>query len=709
MRAHVDFETRSTVDLRTRGSTIYAQHWTTSPLMLAFIWGTCETVYDFMGNNKSYRNSSYPNCATEDDPFLHSYAPVIPYEIDKAIKDNAVFVAHNARFEQDIWYWICHKRWGWPMPQHWSCTAARARYWGLRASLEGAGSDLELPIQKQTEEGKAFINTFCIPRKYKGPKKNGIITQLWAEPYELPFRWSDGVHYCLMDAKTEAGIDAILPDLPQFEQQVWDLDFRINTHGIPIDLDSVGKAIHFSDHYSQHAVQRFNAITALNPTQRDRVLEYLNQREEMEKLPNLRTKTLSRITQNELPEDLRDVINIRLDSARASVKKLESMRANTSTDGYARGLFVYYGAHTGRFSAKRVQPHNFIRGDGRMAAATFRYFANGCWHGGLGPSGLPAWVETADLYFPRPLKALAHSMRGFIQAPPGKVILSGDYSQIEARVLAWLACCETLLKSYAAGEDVYVRFAADHMYRRQYSDYFGADGKIVPSLADERQRAKSAVLGCGFQLGALGFLEYCDNMDIIIDLDEAQFTIDAYRSAYPEISDWNSGLWSRANWCAIKAVEREGETVQLYGTTVTYHVHRIDSERWWLLCTLPSGRHIAYYRPKTDTLNQWGKPMLTFRTEWMGKSYREQTYGGRLVENMVQGIARDIMCIGANNADAAEFNIFALIHDEIVSLGDDNFVEERKRQLKQALLDLPTWTAGLPLDAEVKSMERYSK
>jgi len=596
------------------------------------------------------------------------------------------------------------------MPRRWSCTAARAAYWGLRRSLEGAGSDLETEIQKMGDLGKQFIHTFCIPRKYKGPKKNGIITQLWAEPQELPIQWTDGKFYCMVDAKAESQIDRLLPDLPKFEQQVWDLDFRINTHGIPIDLDSVGKAIHFSDHYSQHAVQRFNAITALNPTQRDRVLEYLNQREEMEKLPNLRTKTLSRITQNDLPTDLRDVINIRLDSARASVKKLESMRANTSTDGFARGLFVYYGAHTGRFSAKRVQPHNFIRGDGRMAAATFRYLNNGCWHGGLGPSGLPAWVETADIYFPRPLKALAHSMRGFIKAPEGKVILSGDYSQIEARVLAWLACCETLLNSYAKGEDVYVRFAADHMYRRQYSDYFDADGKVLPHMADERQRAKSAVLGCGFQLGARGFLEYCDNMDIILTEQEAEFTIQAYRGAYPEISDWGSGLWSRANYCAIRATEQEGDKVTLYGTTVTYHVHRLDSQRWWLICTLPSGRHIAYYRPKVQDVNQWGKPVLSFRTEWMGKSYREQTYGGRLVENMVQGIARDIMCVGALNAANVEYDIFALIHDEIVSLCNDQVDKEYlKKDLRELLLSLPDWTAGLPLDAEVKAMYRYSK
>jgi DNA polymerase len=474
-------------------------------------------------------------------------------------------------------------------------------------------------------------------------------------------------------------------------------------------VESVHKAIHFSDHYTQQAVGRFNAITSYNPTQRDRVLEYLNQREEMEKLPNLRTKTLSRITQTDLPEDLRDVINMRLDAARASVKKLGAMEVNTSPDGYARGLFVYYGAHTGRWSAKRVQPHNYIRGDKTLADLTFRFLNGNSWHGGLGDSGMPVWVESADMLFPRPLKALANSMRGFIKAPPGKVIASGDYSQIEARVLAWLACCEPLLNAYATGEDVYVRFAADHMYRRNYGDYFGPDGKVLPLYADERQRAKSAVLGAGFQLGAPGFQEYCDNMDIIISLDEAERTIKAYRSAYPEISDYNTGLWSRTNYCAIQATLNEGETFTLWGTTVTFHVHRLDSERWWLLCTLPSGRHIAYYRPKADTVNQWGKLVLSYRCEWMGKSYREQTYGGKLTENAVQGIARDVMCCGGLNAADDGFDIFGMVHDEVLTLGDAGNEATIRATLKQALLRLPDWTAGLPLDAEVKTMDRYAK
>ncbi len=703
-RIHCDFETRSLIDLRTRGATIYAQHWSTVPLMLSAVTDKGEALYDFMGADASLAAHSYPATAS-DSASLNAYKPPIPADLATAIDLDFVFVAHNARFEQEIWHWICHRRWGWPMPRRWSCTAARAAYWGLRRSLDGAASDLELPLQKTKTD---FIPTFCCPRKYKGAKKNGIVSLLWAEPHDLPAEWASGKEYCLQDSRVEMGIDNMLPDLPPFEQEVWEMDFRLNIHGLPIDVDGVSKAIHFSDHYTQTAVQKFNAITSVNPTQREKVLDYLNQREEMDKLPNLQSKVLGRIIQADLPADLQDVINIRLDCSRASVKKLQGMVDNTSDDGYARGLFMYYGAHTGRWSGKRLQPHNFIRGSAKHADVMFRFLEGNSWHGGVDREGVPIWVGSADMLFPRPLKTLSQSMRGFIQAPDNLYILSGDYAQIEARVLAWLANCETLLMAYATGEDVYVRFAADHMYRRLYTDYFGADGKVLPAFADERQRAKSAVLGCGFQLAAKGFQAYCDGLDVIITLEEAEFIVSAYRTAYPEISDFQTGLWTRANWCAIQAVENEGEKVTLWGTEITFHVHRLDSERWWLLITLPTGRHIAYYRPKTDTLNRWGRPVLTFRTEWHGRSQREDTYGGKIVENIVQAVARDICAIGAINAYKAGFDLTALIHDEIVSIHPSNGTEELIR-FKQCLLDLPECFAGLPLNADVKAMRRYSK
>jgi DNA polymerase len=705
-RIHIDFETRSIIDLRTLGSTIYAQHGSTSPLMLGVIADETEELIDFFDDDW-YRALTYPTIPYDDYRIQNDQNHYFPEILQEAIKSDAVFVAHNARFEQDIWYWICHKRWNWPMPSRWSCTQARARYWGLRASLEHCAQDLQLTNQKLAD-GKSFINTFCTPRKWDGAKRDGKIAVHWAEPEDMPLEWDKGKRYCLQDARVEKAIDELLPDLPPFEQAVWDMDFKLNTHGLPIDVDSVAKAIHFSDHYTENAVRRFNAVTRVNPTQRDKVLAYLKTREDMEKLPNLQSKTLSTVLQNDIPSDLREVLNLRLDCSRASVKKLQAMLDNTSGDGYARGLFMYHGAHTGRWSGKRIQPHNFIRGEAKHADIMFKFLDSPVWQHGVNRYYNPKWVDDADLLFPRPLKSLSHSMRGFIKAPNNRYILSGDYSQIEARVLAWLANCTSLLRAYEAGEDVYVRFAGDHMYHRAYSSYFDLHGEVLTEFKNERQRAKSAVLGCGFQLGAPGFQAYCDAQDIVISLNEAMFTVNAYRDAYPEISDWNTGLWARTNYCAIQATLNENQIVALHGTPVTFHIYRIDSERWWLICSLPSGRHIAYFRPRADQFNSWGKPELTFSIDWHGRRQREYTYGGKLVENIVQGIARDICAIGAINAMAAGFDLAALIHDEIVSIHPSNS-NDIKALLRKCMLSLPDSYAGLPLNAEVKAMRRYTK
>ena len=139
-RIHVDFETRSTCDLRTLGSTIYAQHWTSTPILLGYIDEWREKVFDFL--TPEYLTSIYPLCPYPTHLAYMKSTPQCPVEIQVAIEEDATFVAHNSRFEQDVWYWVCHKKWGWPMPRRWSCTAARARYWGIRPSLAGAGDDL---------------------------------------------------------------------------------------------------------------------------------------------------------------------------------------------------------------------------------------------------------------------------------------------------------------------------------------------------------------------------------------------------------------------------------------------------------------------------------------------------------------------------------------------------------------------------------------
>jgi hypothetical protein len=304
LRTHLDFETRSLVDLPKLGEHAYARHWSTSPLMLTI--GTAPKgvrpefeIIDFF-KVPGYAQNTYP-ALTQAQLEWSLFKVPCPLAILAAVARGDTFVAHNARFEQAIYYYICHKKWGWPLPTRWSCTAARSRYFGIRASLEGSASDLEVLTQKD-ERGKQFINDFCKPRKYKGPKRDGIVKELWYEPHENPEGYQAGIEYCVTDGMAEADVDAVLPDLPPFEQAAWDWDFQINTRGVPIDLQSVERAIAFSDHFTAKAVERFEAITSLRPTQRDRVLEYLQQREEIDDLGDLRSKTLKRLVKSEFPK-----------------------------------------------------------------------------------------------------------------------------------------------------------------------------------------------------------------------------------------------------------------------------------------------------------------------------------------------------------------------------------------------------------------------
>lgn len=728
LRTHLDFETRSLVDLPKLGEHAYARHWSTSPLMLTI--GTAPRgerpafeIVDFF-KVPGYADNIYPALSEAVLEYTIFKVPC-PLAILAAVARGDTFVAHNARFEQAIYFYICHKKWGWPLPTRWSCTAARSRYFGIRASLEGSASDLEVLSQKDAR-GKQFINDFCKPRKYQGRKMDGIVKELWYEPHENPAGWQAGIEYCVTDGEAEADIDNVLPDLPPFEQWAWEWDFLINTRGVPIDLPAVERAIQYSDHFTYEANKRFEEITALRPTQRDRVLEYLQQRDEIDNLGDLRSKTLKRLVQNEFPADLQDVIQIRLDASLASVKKLETMRKVADPrDGMARGGHLYAGAHTLRWSHKRIQTGNMKRGDKDVAAEMYRYLEGPWWEevpkgfganggpvaldlldGPQGPRAKPAWVDAAEWRFMRPLAALSLSMKGFIRAIPGHELIDVDFSQIEARVLAWLARCEWLLQAFRDKQDPYVKFGAEHMYGKKYEDCFEyINGKrvVAKHFKRERQIAKSAVLGAGFGLGKPKFVEYCDNADLIITLEEADATITAYREAHPEIV----ALWKRVEQCAVLAVANPGHVMALGGTGVKFYTWHIDEERYWLVREDPSGSCQHYYRPKLQMVQRYGRlqEQLTFRTEWNGKSYRESTYGGKLVENMVQKIARDILVVGGKNAEAAGYPTRMLVHDSNVTM--PRIGHGSPEELAALMCKQEAWITDLPVEAEAGRMERY--
>lgn len=680
LKAHIDFETRSLAELARQnavGEHAYAQHESTDAILLA------------------YKTVDMAHVRVQD--LLQDRT--FPIELDIALCRGDRFVAHNARFEQAIWYWQMVRRHDWPSISHWSCTAARARYWGLRASLDGLTSDLEAPHRKNPR-GEELIKIFCKPRK----RVKGVVKEMWAEPQELPREWDEFKQYCGDDVLAEMDADAMLPELPPFEQSNWDLDYEINWRGLPIDVEMVDRATMYSDHYTLMAFQRFEQLTnGLAPTQRDRVLEYVQERELA--IDNLRSKTLKRLSLADLSESMREIIQIRLDTARASVKKLQAMHRCTTGDGRARGLLLYYGAHTGRLSGKRIQPQNFVRGNAKAQSSMFQLLEDDrLWEVGSGGFNYPRWAEAADLLYTSPLGSLAQSMRGFIKAPEGHRFVVCDYSQIEARVLAWLSKSERKLDAFRTGKDLYCQFASV-MYNRQYEAYFGPDGKPKKGCkeADERQIAKSAELGCGYGLGGTSFVAYCDNMDVIIDEETAKNVVRTWRRDNQSIVKY----WERIEKAAVIATVFEDRAARV--DNIVFKVYRLDAERWWMECMLPSGRHIAYYRPKVTTIEKFGQPreVLSYRTEWNGKTFREETYGGKLVENIVQGVARDVMMCGIHNGEQFGYECVLTVHDENVTLRRDG--EGSYKELERLMCDLPRWVGDCPITAEGGEMIRYGK
>jgi DNA polymerase len=298
-------------------------------------------------------------------------------------------------------------------------------------------------------------------------------------------------------------------------------------------------------------------------------------------------------------------------------------------------------------------------------------------------------------------------MRGFIKAPEGYRIISADYAQIEARVLLWLARDGDKLQAFRDKMDPYCLFASV-MYGVPYADFFEyVDGKrqVKEKYKFMRQICKSAVLGCGFGLGGKKFQEYCDNSDIIITQEQSKETVEAWRGN----NEKTVKLWSRVEQAAIHSVLNEGERVCIGGTGVVYYVERYDEVRYWLRCQLPSGRCISYYRPKVESRIVWNraKDVLSFRTEWVGKSFRETTYGGKLVENMVQAIARDVMVQGGLVAEQHGYKAIMLVHDEIVTLVPRGFGSAN--DLCRHLCTQKEWVTDLPIEAEGAEMERYGK
>jgi DNA polymerase len=650
----VDVETRSRVDLKQSGSSRYARDESTEVLCVAYV------AYERGGKNTTML-------------WTPSTGAPCPAEIAEA----GTLVAHNATFECDIFKHILTPQFGWPeFPAcRWLCTAARVAALGLPRSLQNAGAALGLAVQKD-KEGKALIKQLCTPRKptEKDPRE-------WDED---PEKYGKLYAYCRQDVLAEIAVYEATQDAGGYEREIWLLDQEINERGIPLDTRSIKTALQVVTLNDQALRGKLKEITqgaVDSPGQINAIERWL--KKQGHPLPNLQAATVSEaLAREDLPLDVRRVIEIRQLAARSSIKKLERMRASVDSDGRVRGSHMYYGAHTGRWTGAGVQFQNLPRGTLSTGEVldVFQHLAWGT------QEVLKVYDDSAAV--------LSGSMRGMIKAKPGRRLIVCDFAQIETAVLAWLANETEVLEALAMGDDVYVQLAAK---------IYGKAPEEVTK--DERMLGKVATLGLGYQMGAEAFVRSAANWGITITLEQSQKVVDVYRR-----ERWRTvKFWRTLQDAAFDAVKnRKHLVIEGKGVAPTLLFWCIKNTRY-LQVRLPSGRRIFY-------------PEAWAETVWEGKVKRRQfsyhafvdnawksvdSYGGKLTENVVSGVGRDLLAEAMLRLADEGYSIVMHVHDEVVceepeGLGDVLEVE-------RIMSIRPSWATHCPISAEGFECLRYRK
>ena len=587
----------------------------------------------------------------------------IPDEILSALSDASVTKwAFNAMFER-----VCLSNFlgEWLEPEGWRCTMVWAATLGLPLSLESAGVALGLEKQKLTE-GKDLIRYFCVP--CKPTKANGGRTR--NRPEHDPEKWKRFKAYNLRDVETEMQIQKRLSHFP-VPDAIWEeyhLDQEINDRGIGVDMELVRQAIAIDARSRERLTAAMRELTELeNPNSVQQMKQWLADQ-------GMETDTLGKKAVAELvktaPEPLREVLSLRQQLAKSSVKKYAAMENAVCADGRAHGMFQFYGANrTGRFSGRLIQLQNLPQnhmGDLAEARALVR-------------SGN---YEALSMLYEDIPDTLSQLIRTAFVPQNGRKFIVADFSAIEARVIAWFAGERWRLKVFEDGGDIYCA-SASQMFHVPVEKH-GVNGHL-------RQKGKIAELALGYG-GSVGALKSMGALEMGLAEEELQPLVDAWRSSNPMITQF----W----WDVDRAVK---DCIRQRVPTET-HGLRFDYRSAMLFITLPSGRRLAYVKPRIGE-NQFGGESVTYMGVSGTKKWEQlESYGPKFVENIVQGTARDILCYAMQTLKNC--SIVAHVHDEII-------IEADRRMSVAAVCEqmgrTPPWAKGLKLRADGYECEFYQK
>jgi len=703
----IDIETRSDIDLTKVGVAVYSQHESTVILCISFKLNNEKTYVIKPRDKREY--------LTHDD--FNKMIPLNDHFLQKLQDPEVELHAFNESFERLLFRHCGFRTCGIPDVHYtrWHCTMVRALYFNLPASLKTCAKALGLDQQKDMSGSRNMLD-LCKPRQ-----KNWV-TEAKPEKYytrerpEWEEKYQNLYEYCRQDVEVEAAISDYLAPLPMHEQNLFNLDKRMNGNGVYIDVEAIKAAQKVEKIYKVDLVKKFKERTGLKPTQGVKVREYFNNKYSAG-LKDMKATTIEKLMRKPLnPEFEKDLI-IRNEAAKTSLSKLKKYIMCMTSDKKIHGAIQFYGASaTGRFAGRLFQPQNLpSRNIYKNIDQLFRDLKT------FSPEDFIEIYREEGV-----IKVLSSCLRGFIIPPPGEDLFQFDYSAIEGRVIAWLGGVENDLKTFRAGLCVYREFAKV-VFGLSHEEAHALDKGSI-----QRAICKEGVLKLGYCVGheSYGNKLYEDTKEMIDvrckckkDTEygrihhtcEAHRVVTLYRSSRPGVTE----LWDKMGRAAIAAISTPDKVFKA-------GIFKFIKKDIFLIMRLPNGRTLKYPGAAVEYVDKWGNGNMSPQVHYFGhrkdkKSTEEikdpdftvnwrkkRMYGGKFFQNAAQAIARDIMCEAMERLeDTGTYKLSLTVHDEIVGTfkKGDGSVEE----IEKLMIISPDWAKDIPLAVSGGIVERFCK
>lgn len=643
----IDIETFSSVDLRTQGVYKYIKSLDFEILLFAYkLNGAPVKTLDLTAGE------------------------TIPADIMAHLENsNIQKKAWNAAFER-----LCiNQHFGLTIPvSQWHCTMVQASQLGLPLDLETCGDVLNVHTKKD-KTGKALIRLFCIPNK-TGKAKDAPRVRIY--PKDRPDEWKAFIRYCGRDVEAEAAIGAKVAFVtqPLTERKLYILDQQINDRGILIDEKLITKAIELDKVNAAKILKEAALLTGLdNPKSVTQLKQWLVEEHDIV-VHSLNKLAIPKILENTTSETVKRVLALRKEFSRTSIRKFQKMVGCIGEFGRARGLFQFYGANrTGRWAGRLIQLQNLIKNVIEAIECAREMVKDGD-------------AELLQLVYGRIGYVLSQLTRTAFIAPIGRHFQISDFTAIEACVLSWLAGEKWRLKVFRTTGKIYEASAAAA---------FNIPIEQIDKKSPYRYKGKVMELALGYQ-GGVGAMMRMDT-DEKIPVTEYKPLVKAWRKANPAIVQY----WADIEAAAISAVR---------GVPASVRNVRFHKEGKTLFITLPSGRKLSYLGAQL-IYNKYDKEAITYKglNQTTRKWQSVDTYGGKLVENITQAIARDLLGEAMLRLDKAGHEIVMHVHDEVVIETGDRCMETAKADIERIMQQLPDWAEGLPLKAAGFQSKFYCK